>query len=202
MVDFHLRGTGYMKYAIYALVAAAAFGYFFFTDEKPKTDLSQVLNRSVIAMERYDQYLKDNNVQKATDEHLKQLNGFMQKVMNADPRFHSGMIATSLGSDAKITGVDDANGNGQAEADEKKLFTVEIDSANNRLIATDESGAGTYRGFSGTGFLAGALIGAMLSRQRSAGVQPGSFNNRKLASPTTYSQARSRARSGGLRGGK
>lgn len=191
-----------MKYIMYALIGAAALGYFFFTDEKPKTDLSQVLNRSVIAMERYEKYLKDNKIEKATDQHLEQLNGFMQKVMNADPKFHDGLIATSLGKDAKIAGVNDANQNGQVDTDEKKLFTLEIDSANNRVIATDDSGAGTYRGFSGSGFLAGALIGAMLSRQRSAGVQPGSFNNRKLTTPTAYSQARSRARSGGLRGGK
>lgn len=191
-----------MKYAIYALIGVAALGYFYFMDEKPKTDLSQVLNRSVIAMERYDKYLKDNKVEKATDQHLEQLNGFLQKVMNADPKFHEGLIATSLGKDAKFAGVDDGNKNGQVDQDEKKLFTLEIDSANNRIIATDESGAGTYRGFSGTGFLAGALIGAMLGRQRAAGIQPGSFNNRKLSSPTAYRQARARARSGGLRGGK
>ncbi len=112
------------------------------------------------------------------------------------------MIPTRLGKDAKFTGVDDANRNKVADADEPLLFTVELDAQNKRMIATDSSGTGTSHGFSGMGFIAGALIGSMMGRQRSAGIAPGSFSNRKLASPASYNQARSRARSGGLRGGK
>ena len=197
-----------MKYIIYGVIGIAVIGFMFSSNNssKPKIDLTQVLNRSTVALEKYDQYLKKNNVEKATNEHLDQLNGFMQKVMNTEPRFHPKPIATKLGKDAKFTGVEDANSNGAADDGEKQLFTVEVDAQNKRIIATDSSGTGTYRGFSGSGFLAGALIGAMLGRQRSAGVKPGSFANRKLTSPTSYSstraQARSRARSGGLRGGK
>ena len=191
-----------MKYIIYGVIGAAVLGAFFFFDEKPKIDLSQVLNRTVIAMDRFDKFLKQKNIEKATDEHMNQLNGFLQKVMNANPQFHEGQIAMKLDKSAKFAGVDDANKNGEVDSGEKQLFTVEIDTENKRLIATDESGAGTYRGISGMGFLAGALIGHMLGRQRAAGVTPASFNNRKLSSPGAYRQARSRARSGGARSGK
>ena len=194
---------GNMKYIIYGVIGLAVIGYLF-TDnnKKPNVNLTEVLNRSVVAMDKYDKYLKQNNVEKATEEHLAQLNRFFQKVLNTEPPIHEGLIATKLGKDAKFTGVDDANQNGAVDPDEKQLFTVELDSANKRLIATDSAGEGTHRGFSGMGFIAGALIGSMLGRQRSAGVTPGSFSNRKLASPASYNQARSRARSGGLRGGK
>lgn len=192
-----------MKYIIYGVIGLAVIGFLVLdSNKKPNINLTEVLNRSVIAMDRYDRYLKKNNVEKATDKHLEQLNGFFQKVLNTSPRFYDGMIATKLGQDAKFTGVDDANQNGVADADEKQLFTVELDSENKRLIATDSNGTGTHRGFSGMGFIAGALIGSMLGRQRSAGIAPGSFSNRKLTTPASYNRARSRARSGGLRRGK
>ena len=88
---------------------------------------------------------------------------------------------------------------------EGKVFTVEIDHERKMLIATDVSGNGTHMGFSGSGFLAGALIGHMLSRQRAAGVGPNAFNNRKTVDRSNYrapSSARSRSRSGGLGRGK
>lgn len=192
-----------MKYVIYGVIGLGVLGFLFATDtSKTKVDLTQILNRSVAAMDQYDKYLKKNNVAKADDKHLEQLNGFLQKVLNQDPKLHNGLIATRLGKDAKFTGVDDANGNGVAEETERQLFTIELDAANKRLIATDSSGTGTSRGFSGMGFIAGALIGSMLGRQRSAGIRPGSFSNRKLSAPAAYNSARRRARSGGLRGGK
>lgn len=191
-----------MKYLVIAVIGIGVVGYMLFAEEKPRIDLTQVLNRTVVAMDRFDKFLKEKNIDKATTEHMDQLTGFMQKVMNVDPRLHEGLIAMKLEKDAKFAGVNDANSNGTADEGEKQLFTVEIDSENKRLIATDASGDGTSRGISGMGFLAGAMIGALLGRQRAAGVRPGSFNNRRLTTPTAYRQARSRARSGGLFGGK
>lgn len=192
-----------MKYLMYGVIGAAVLGYFVLSDgKKANVDLTEVLNRSVIAMDKYDRFLKQNKIEKATDEHLNTLNEIFQEELNKSPPLHAGLIATRLGKDAKFTGVDDANSNKVADADEKLLFTVEVDGQNKRMIATDSSGTGTERGFSGMGFIAGALIGSMLGRQRSAGINPSSFSNRKIASPASYNQARSRARSGGLRGGK
>lgn len=192
-----------MKYIMYGAVGAAVLGYFMLSDSgKANVDLKEVLQRSVVTLDKYDRFLKQNNITKATDAHLNTLNDIFQEELNKAPPLHSGLIATRLGKDAKFTGVDDANRNKVADADEKLLFTVELDSQNKRMIATDSSGSGTYHGFSGMGFIAGALIGSMLGRQSAAGIRPGSFSNRRLASPASYTQARSRARSGGLRGGK
>lgn len=192
-----------MKYVMYGIIGAAVLGYMAMSGgQKQSVNLTEVLNRSVAAVDKYDRFLKQNNITKASDEHLNTLNDIFREELNRAPPLHGGLIATRLGKDAKFTGVDDANSNKVADSDEKTLFTVELDAANKRMIATDASGDGTYRGFSGMGFIAGALIGSMLGRQRAAGVTPNSFANRKLASPASYSQARSRARSGGLRGGK
>jgi hypothetical protein len=193
-----------MKYIIYGVIGLAALGFLFSSNNSgsAKINLTQVLDRSTQAFDNYDKYLKRNNVDKATDQHLEELNKYLQKAMNLEPQLHTGAIAMRLGKDAKFTGVDDANGNGSAEEGESKLFTLELDSENKRLIATDGSGTATSRGFSGMGFIAGALIGSMLGRQRAAGIAPGSFSNRAVTSPASYNQARSRARSGGLRGGK
>lgn len=196
-----------MKNILVGVLGIGVLAYLFMGDGgKPSINLTEVLNRSVIAMEKYDRFLKQNKIEKATDEHLATLNDIFQEELNKAPRLHSGLIATRLGKDAKFTGVDDANRNKVADTDEKLLFTVELDGQNKRMIASDEAGRGTYQGFSGSGFLTGILIGSMLSRQRSAGIQPGSFSNRRLSSPTSYTRARararSRARSGGLRFGK
>lgn len=192
-----------MKYVLYGVIGAAVLGYIALSgDKKANINLTEVLNRSVVAMDKYDRFLKQNKIDKATDKHLNTLNDIFQEELNRTPPLHAGLIATRLGKDAKFTGVDDANRNKVADADEPLLFTVELDAQNKRMIATDSSGTGTSHGFSGMGFIAGALIGSMMGRQRSAGIAPGSFSNRKLASPASYNQARSRARSGGLRGGK
>ena len=192
-----------MKYVMYGVIGAAVLGYLVLSDgKKANVDLTQVLNRSVVAMDKYDRYLKQNKIEKATDEHLNTLNDIFQEELNKAPALHNGLIATRLGKDAKFTGVDDANRNKVADSDEQLLFTVELDGQNKRMIATDSAGNGTHQGFSGMGFIAGALIGSMLGRQRAAGINPASFSNRRLASPASYSRARSRARSGGLRGGK
>jgi hypothetical protein len=192
-----------MKYIVYGVIGLAVLGYLLMNDKgRGNVNLTQVLQRSALAMENYDKYLKKNNIEKATDKHLEQLNKYLQTALNRPPLQEGLLVATSLGKDAKFTGVTDANKNGFADPDEKKLFTLEIDGQNKRLIATGSDGTGTSRGFSGMGFVAGALIGSMLGRQRSAGINPSSFSNRKLTSPAAYNAARSRARSGGLRRGK
>lgn len=193
-----------MKYIIYGVIGIAVLGFLSMGqgESKPTINLAEVLNRSTVAMERYDKYLKENNVEKATDQHLEQLNTFLQKVMNAAPLLQDGLIATRLGTDAKFTGFDDTNQNGAVDADEKQLFTLELDAQNKRLIATDASGTGAERSFSGMGFIAGALIGSMMSRQRAAGVTPSSFSNRKVAAPAAAVRqptSTRRVRSGGFR---
>ena len=168
----------------------------------PGPNLQAVLARANAAFSTFDAHMKKNNIVKATDQHMAQFNTFLQRTVNLKPAIYKTAIATSLLKDATFEGFSDANANGKVDAGEKKLFKVEVDMANKRLIATDASGQSTGRGFSGMGFLAGALIGNLMGRQRAAGIGPTHFNNRKMTSPQAYRRARSRARSGGLFRGK
>ena len=193
------------------IVVVAVVGFFAYNflnggNSGPQSaDLGQVLDRSVFAIERYDAYLKENNVSEVGDKEMGVLTSFMGEVMNSDPRFYDQPLGVELEKDATFLGFADTNANKVRDEGEAKVFTVEIDSENKRLIATDMSGEGSHLRFSGTGFLAGALIGSLLSRQNAAGVKPGSFNNRKTVDRASYrapSSARSRSRSGGLGRGK
>lgn len=190
-------------------IAAIAFvGYSFLgggAGGEQSADLGQVLDRSVFALEKYDDHLTKNKIAEPGPEQMDQLTGFMGQLMNSEPAFYDKPIGVALQEDASFVGYADTNGNGAQDEGEGKVFTVEIDSEKSRLIATDTSGNASDTGFSGTGFLAGALIGSLLSRQLRGGVQPGSFNNRKTTPRSSYkspASARSRSRSGGLGKGK
>jgi hypothetical protein len=168
----------------------------------PGPDLNQVLKRTVAAMSALEKKLKADNINKIEPQHMTLLTSFMQHVMNLQPAFYKSKIAMNLEKDASYTGYSDTNANGKVDEGEKKIFKVEIDQANNRILATDTSGTTTSSSFSGTGLLTGLLIGSLLNRQRAAGVNPNSFNNRKVTPASKYSSSRSKARSGGVFGGK
>ena len=159
-------------------------------------DLNAVLDRTLNGLDRYNTYLTETNVTDVSDEQMPQLIDSLYESYNAEPKFYSAPIGVALKEDASFDGFKDDNSNNVKDSGEATIFTVEIDSANQRLIATDETGTSTFRG-AATGFLAGALIGHLLSRQSAAGIKPGAFNNRKVASPESYRSARSAARSGG-----
>ncbi|MBM7067402.1 hypothetical protein [Actibacterium sp. 188UL27-1] len=191
-----------------AIIAVVGFvGYSFFADSggEQTADLGQVLDRTEYALNEYQGYLTDNKVEAAGDSELSEFTAFYTSVLNADPRFYDQPLGLSVQQDASFLGFADSNGNGTQDDGEGKVFTVEIDEENNRLIATDEAGNSSGLRFSGAGFLAGALLGTLLNRQRGAGVQKGAFNNRNVTPRSAYkapSSARSGARSGGLRAGK
>lgn len=180
--------------------AIMAIGLSACSSSDPGPDLQRVLARAATALSIFDKYLKDNKIETATDQHMGQLNGFLQRAMNSKPPVYKHAIATKLLKDAKFEGYRDTNANGKVDSGEKRLFTLEVDHANKRLLATDTSGRATSHGISGMGFLAGALMGNLLGRQRSAGIGPSHFANRKVTPPRSY--ARGRARSGGLFRGK
>ncbi len=191
-----------LKYiGIFAIVALLG-GCFGPSSSEP--DLKQVLDRAKAALVNFDKYLKEKNIEKASNEHMGQLTTYMQKAMNLEPRFYKdGLIAMKLLKDAKFEGYNDANKNGKADDGEKKLFYIEVDAANKRLLATAESTNRTVgSGLTGlaTGFLAGALISNLMGRQQASGITRNSFNNRKVTPASSY--ARGRARSGGRFGGK
>lgn len=159
-------------------------------------DLNAVLDRTLVALDSYDTYLTENNVTEVSDQQMPTLLEGLHVSYNAEPKFYSAPIGVALKEDASFDGFKDDNSNNIKDGGESTIFTVEIDSENQRLIATDETGTSTFRG-AAAGFLAGALMGHLLSRQRGAGIKPGAFNNRKVSSPDSYRSARAASRSGG-----
>lgn len=184
-----------------AVVGFVVYVLFFDTDGEQTADLGQVLDRTEFALSSYDAYLAENGVTNVTDQNIDEFTGYLTQVLNTDPRFYETTLGLAIQSDAKFLGFADGNANGTQEEGEGDVFTVEIDEANQRLIATDMSGNESGLRFSGAGFLAGAFIGAMLSRQRGAGISAASFNNRNPTPRSSY-RAPASARSGGLRAGK
>ncbi len=172
-------------------------------------DLGQVLDRTVYAMEYYHGQITSDpeEVVEVTDEMLTDFTGVMTQVMNASPAFYPKMLGMTLEEDASFKGFEDKNNNNVRDAGETDIFMVEIDAERSRLIATDlVSGEATTFRASGTGFLAGALVGRLLGRQSRAGVKPSSFANRKTTARSSYdskrSSARSRTKTGSSRSGK
>lgn len=193
------------QYLGIAVVGFLAYTFFLGGPSGPQSaDLGKVLDRTEYAIERYSAYAEQNKFEQIGEEQIAEFNGFLTTVMNTQPTFYDNTIGVSMNEVAAFEGYDDANSNGTQDSGEGDLFTVEIDAEGRRLIATDETGS-THKGFSGTGLLAGLLIGNLLSRQKAGGVNPGSFANRQSTARSAYkapSSARSRSRSGGLGKGK
>jgi hypothetical protein len=192
------------------VVGAILFGlYVVFGNTAPSgpqsADMGEVLDRTEAAMNRFESFAQDSSITSLDDAQVGQFTEFLALSLNAEPRFYDKTFGIELQPDASFVGFNDDNLNSVQDAGETKLFTLEIDSANNRLIATDETGTGAHRGFSGTGLMAGMLLGNLMSRQSAAGVRPGSFNNRQTTARSAYkapASARSRARTGGFSVGK
>lgn len=120
-------------------------------------------------------------------------------------------IESVVNADGSVTGFNDENRNKTIDVGEKKLFTVEVDAERNRFIATDDqNGYRRDHGFSMGGFMAGMLIGNMLTRQRGAGITGSRYANMRM-NPSNYhsaatrkakSSARSRSGSGSFSRGK
>ena len=108
-------------------------------------------------------------------------------------------------------GYGDLNKNGKVDLEEPKLFKIELDADNDRIIVTSAAhGYATGHAMGrGGGFFTGVMVGSLMNRQRAAGVKRGHFNDRRVANaPITRKvaqrspRARGRARSGGIRAGK
>lgn len=120
----------------------------------------------------------------------------------ANPAVHTGPVGIEANADGSFAGYSDKNNNAQRDSGEKDLFKVEIDGEKQRLIASDANGYVRDHSFSGTGLIAGLIIGNMLSRQRTAGVNSQSLSNKKAMSSSQYKSARSRSSSGSHSRGK
>lgn len=192
--------------AIVAVLGFVALSFFSGSKSAQTADLGQVLDRTEFALDSYQGYLTENFADaEMTDENYAEFTTFYAEVLNSEPRFYDNTLGLEIKEDASFLGFEDANSNGIKDADEGDVFKVEIDSENNRLIASDMAGNSSGLRFSGTGFLAGMFLGNLLNRQSRAGVKAGSFNNRTVSPRSAYkapSSARSSSRSGGVRAGK
>jgi hypothetical protein len=188
--------------AILGVVGFVAYSFLTGSKSEQTADLGAVLDRTEYALESYQGYLSDNGITEASDDELAEFTAFYTEVLNTETRFYETTLGLTVMDDATFLGFADANANSIQDEGEGKVFTVEIDEANNRLIATDVAGNTSGLRFSGTGFLAGALIGNLIGRQRAAGVTAASFSNRTVTPRSSYRAPSSSSRSGGLRAGK
>ena len=120
------------------------------------------------------------------------------------PPIHSGPIGVKSEQDGSFAGFDDKNNNGIKDTDEKDLFKLEVDTENNRLVASNE-GEVRESGFSGSGLIMGMLLGNMLSRQRTTGARPAmkkATPKRSASKSKSFGSAKSRVGSGSHSSGK
>lgn len=177
--------------------------------------IKAALQRAVDVLQKYDTYMQTYNYKSLPPEMEKQLAFWMNEAMNAAPPVYSKPIVTRVNKDASIDAFSDNNANGHVDAGEPRLFRIEIDAVNGRVLATAEGGSTYGHHPRSSGFLAGVFIGSMMNRQRQAGIGPNYFTRRSViqagfspASSTTRpsrrnsSSARGRARSGGIARGK
>jgi len=118
----------------------------------------------------------------------------------ASPELHPTTIGVAPKADASLLAYEDLDNNQEMGENEEGLFMIEIDGENSRIIATSRSGAVNDHSFSGTGLLAGYLLGSMMSRQMRSGVDKSKLSGKKPV--TAKDAARARAGSGSHRSGK
>lgn len=199
----------------YGLIIAV-IGYFFYTSQSNDADnsfaaanddidLNIVLDITVDTLDSFQKKLdlpsKDEQTTADDDQIFIQLAEVLGDNYNqAQPKLIESQIAVSPQSDASLLAYADTNLNSVLDEKEDLLFKIEIDGENARILATSQSGAVNEHGFSGSGLLAGYLIGSMLSRQGRAGVNTQALASKKPV--TAAAAARSRAGSGSHSKGK
>ncbi len=165
-------------------------------------DLDRVLKIMSDSMTEFEQ----NNGEMGEQEAISRFAVQFQKDLNtANPKVHPQNIGIAANNDGSFIGYNDKNSNNNQENGESKLFTVEIDSQNNRLLASEGQQVREHR--AGSGFLMGMLVGSMLSRQRTAGVNTNNIGNKKTTPKQSVQRkstnsARSRSGSGSYSRGK
>jgi hypothetical protein len=108
-------------------------------------------------------------------------------------------VGVMMHESGAIKGFADTDNDKVKDANEKELFTIEIDEARNRVIASD--GGGHYRDhrYRGGGFFTGYMIGSMMGRNRNyysgsrAGLKP-DYGKTTMSSKNYHSAAVSKAK--------
>ena len=194
----------------YGLIAAAVLGFYLYDQSQngdasyteDDIDLNAVLDVTVDTIYAYqDELGAQAEDQLNEDDVFVEFAGRLESSYNAAaPALHTARIGVDPMADASVMAYEDLDANGEMGENEDALFLVEIDGENSRVIASSRSGAVNDHSFSGTGLLAGYLIGSLLGRQKMAGVNTGNLANKKPVS--AGAAARSRAGSGSHSRGK
>ncbi len=177
------------------------------TQKAPGVDLDRVMKITTQSMQQYEQTNLSGVEGKMDDLAMAQFSrDLADDLRMAQPPLYTGPIGIAVANDGSIQGYNDRNGNYLRETGEEDLFKIEIDSQNNRIIASNDGVVREQGMGMGGGFMMGMLMGSLLSRQSAAGIRPGAFNN-KRATPkprarSSFGSARSRAGSGSFSSGK
>ncbi|MFT4924276.1 MAG: hypothetical protein ACI8WB_000354 [Phenylobacterium sp.] len=163
-----------------------------------QVDLDRVLDITTTTMDRMEQ---ESGMDDQDSAMLRFSQALQIDINMAEPKLHSQSIGIALQEDGSINGFSDDNINAIWDDGEADLFKLEIDSEKNRLIASQGEYVRDQR-FSGSGLIAGLLIGHMLSRQRGAGVKPGALSSKTASPARSSTTARSRSGSGSHSSGK
>ena len=198
----HLRGFAVLCIALW-LAGCQAMG--------PSINVAAVLDRTATTLQKFHAYLVRYEYREVDSEMFNQFNATLQRALNKAPKLHSTAIATRINADASIEGYGDVDADGKVGAQEPKLFLIEMDPDNNRIILTTASGYQQGQSMPGSrGFFSGVFIASLMDRQQRAGIRSGHFDQRRVAmsgssfvrASASAPTARSRAKSGGVRGGK
>jgi len=192
----------------YGAIAAVLAAVFYFIDSSDKNyadddiDLNIVLDATLDTLHIYQDTLntQDQDQLDADRAFLGFSDALEMAYNNVQPPLYALPIAVSPQADSSLLAYEDKNANREQDQDEASLFLIEIDGENSRIIASSGNGAVNEHHFSGSGLLAGYLIGSMLTRQRGAGVSSKQLASKKPV--TAKAAAKSRAGSGSHSKGK
>lgn len=160
---------------------------------EPRVDLDRVMSIAGETMNSFDARASGITEENAMNE-FSVLLGY--DLNDAQPPLYDGEIGVAAQEDGSLLGFSDSDNNRSYDSGEDELFKVEVDTENNRLLASSEGVVQEGGGFSMGGLFMGMMLGNMLSRQRTAGINPAS----RKATPAP--SARSRAGSGSHSVGK
>lgn len=163
-----------------ALVAALALPLSACGSVTAPVNIKQVLIRTLDTFEKFDDYMKQYGYTAMTPELFAQFKVWLDNEMNRAPALHKQPITTRINADASIDGFVDHNANGKIDAAEPRLFKIEIDIDNRRIIATAEGSSSYGYHPRPRGFIAGYLVSDLLNRQRRAGIRYGHFSKRTV----------------------
>ena len=163
-------------------------------------DLDRVLDVTIATMADFE----NTFVGAISDTAMVKFVGQLTNNLNTSkPKVHPGPVGVRLEDDGSFLGYHDKNSDRKQDSGEKNLFTVEIDSEKQRILASNQEFVRDHS-FSGmgTGLMAGMLVNNLMNRQRGSGVNPQTLSSKAATPRAIYQTARSRSGSGSHASGK